>query len=708
MPPSVKDLILILQLFFPGDLSLQQGLYVFAVIISLYPILRLHANQRREPRQPARTGWFKTLATLLTRAFSDELNVEAWPSGLGEGRAEEYAAYICSDLDRLFTLLGLPGGTTNSPSDLEFSRPKPILSTSRLNCIFCPPGDSNLIPTLRQRRYDKIQTVRLLDSSFRWVEATLLIAHCARCSADYYPDRVTYKSSPGTRSRLERLEYDTEFLRVSKHGVWVHRKIAVAQEKALHRFHSGWSNFADWVNDCTEDVKRKLTYRQSQRLFLEHFARRLLIAHNKDSTFCCEAHPSAQLLAKEVRRVIGINGGVLPISMSHGCIQCTHVKRYRSDLIQEGAILGGNAEVADMTEPEAVGEGDTPVPANLPDNHPQLEAPLLGSPRGYVRLAVMDGKTIKHRKCALDECQEPLYNYKNGRFCETHLELRNTCGIIPCGLPVHHPGALTCATQSHINWHKQFENRFSRLSFPGVQRVIRRQQGAAADGSTHEARGPSLRVQLQALGDTPGDQVVHTFKAKTIYCLQTVQWACGIPIGWGKCYRSESAPQVLGILNKIWHEYPDSRPSFVAYDSACDLLRHIVTQNPTDIWLATTKFIVDAWHYIGHRAADLLCRTRCNPAPMDGSQPDLILIQEDENGQMHQTRAFNTETEEQLNSWLTGFESQLRQMSDVNYDFFIHVLMMIYAETMEHRIDSKGMELSDDFWAMVNGTNVDV
>ncbi|KAJ7098821.1 hypothetical protein C8R44DRAFT_747906 [Mycena epipterygia] len=566
MPPSVKDLILILQLFFPRDLSLQQGLYVFAVIISLYPILRLHANQRREPRQPARTGWFKTLAILLTRAFSDELNVEAWPSGLGEGRAEEYAAYICSDLDRLFTLLGLPGGTTNSHSDLEFSRPKPILSTSRLNCIFCPPGDSNLIPTLRQRRYDKIQTVRLLDSSFRWVEATLLIAHCARCSADYYPDRVTYKSSPGTRSRLERLEYDTEFLRVSKHGVWVHREIAVAQEKALHRFHSGWSNFADWVNDCTEDVKRKLTYRQSQRLFLEHFARRLLIAHNKDSTFCCEAHPSAQLLAKEVRRVIGINGGMLPISMSHGCIQCTHVKRYRSDLIQEGAILGGNAEVADMTEPEAVGEGDTsnsnapgqqPVPANLPDNLPQLEAPLLGSPRGYVRLAVMDGKTIKHR--------EPLYNYKNGRFCETHLELRNTCGIIPCGLPVHHPGALTCATQSHINWHKQFENRFSRLSFPGV---------------------------------------------------------------------------------------------------------------PSDIL--------------------------CNPAPMDGSQPDLILIQEDENGQMHQTRAFNTETAEQLNSWLTGFESQLRQMSDVNYDFFIHVLMMIYAETMEHRIDSKGMELSDDFWAMLH------
>jgi hypothetical protein len=87
-------------------------------------------------------------------------------------------------------------------------------------------------------------------------------------------------------------------------------------------------------------------------------------------------------------------------------------------------------------------------------------------------------------------------------------------------------------------------------SYPGVQRVIRRQLGSAESGISHGVRGPSLQVQLQALGETPGDQVVHTFKAKIIYCLQTVQWACGVPIGWGKCYRSESTPQVLSFLNK--------------------------------------------------------------------------------------------------------------------------------------------------------------
>ncbi|KAJ7810611.1 hypothetical protein B0H13DRAFT_1528688, partial [Mycena leptocephala] len=52
----------------------------------------------------------------------------------------------------------------------------------------------------------------------------------------------------------------------------------------------------------------------------------------------------------------------------------------------------------------------------------------------------------------------------------------------------------------------------------------------------------------------------------------------------------------------------------------------------------------------------------------------------DANGTRHQTRAFNTEIAEELNSWLNGFESQLRKMSDVNYDLFTHVVMMIYAE----------------------------
>jgi hypothetical protein len=141
----------------------------------------------------------------------------------------------------------------------------------------------------------------------------------------------------------------------------------------------------------------------------------------------------------------------------------------------------------------------------------------------------------------------------------------------------------------------------------------------------------------------------------------------------------------------------------MVYDKACELLRHIVTQDMQDLWLTSTKFIVDAWHYINHRTTDTLCRTRCNPAPTDGSQPDLVISEVDDNGVAHQTRAFNTETAEQLNSWLNGFESQLRQMTDINFDFFIHVLMMLYGETVEKRVVSKNRGLTQEFWDEVNG-----
>ncbi|KAJ7774303.1 hypothetical protein DFH07DRAFT_866010 [Mycena maculata] len=600
MAPTVRDLILILQIFFPGELSMHKALYLLGIIISLYPLLCLHLNQWRQPRQPTRTAAVTT-----------------------------------------FTL-------------------PPSWATSRLSCIFCPANDLDIVPTLQRRKKDK--TVWLLDDTFQWVQADLLIAHCASCHAEYYPDCITYKVS-----------------------VWSDRKIAVFQENVLDRFHSGWSNFMDWLKKSTSS-ERILMYRQSQRLFIEHFSRCLLAFHGKGDDFSCPAHPNTRTFSELVRTAIGVNGGTLPAAMTHGCVECTHIKHYQSDLVNKGMVFREDLNVAGMA-PVPAGEG-------------QQEAPADGKPRGYVRLTAMDGKTLKHRKCALDMCEGPLVNYKDGRFCEAHLNMQNVCSIIPCGRPVHHPGALTCDNQSHIDWHWQYENQFSCMSFPGVQRVIRHQQGLVDENSS---TGPTLRIDLGALGDIPRDQAVHTFRAKSTYCLQIVQWVCGFPIGWGKCYRSESSSQVVQILDNIWKEFPQSKPSFIAYDDACSLLRHIVTQDLNSPWLSTMKFIVDAWHCIGHRATDIPCRLWCNPAPSNGSQPNLIIVEDDAHGTTHQTRTFNTETAEQLNSWLNGFGAQLQQTSDVNYDFFIHVLMMIYGEHVEKRVENKKLGLSEEFWAEATG-----
>ncbi|EFI27759.1 hypothetical protein CC1G_14682 [Coprinopsis cinerea okayama7 len=629
---------------------------------------------------------------------------------------------LFGNLDTIFELLGGQIGEDQPPANPFHPEPPIILVTKRINCCKCNQDTRQSL-----RRHEKPQKVWVLSAELVWKQAHLFIAHCPRCRSDYYPDRVTFQDLNGVR--VQQLEIEADYLRISKHGVWANRRVAYAQEKAVLRFHAGWSNFADWVNDTVLHRSKKLTLRQSKRLFIEHFSRRLLVLHGKAQAFECGANISVDDLASEVRDLVGANGGSIDSTFEHSCRNCTHAKRYPSDLQNAGWEIGLNdgqapeGRATGVAELDQVGdleqepiqklmqvvnqsqdESRNNLPADMPRRPLQQPEPLPGAPRGYVRLAVMDGKMIGHRICAMDECQNPLVNYRNGRFCRDHAQLNNICGIIPCGAPVARQGSVTCARPEHVQWYKQYQSRFQRLSFPGVQRVMRR-QSEIRSGRSQEGGGMHVNLDiagaLPALDGIPGDEVTHTFRARSVYCIQTVQWACGMPIGWGKCYRSESSPQVLSILDALWAGKDDKRPSFLAYDNACDLLRHIVTQNPQNSWLTTTKFIVDAWHYIGHRATDALCRLWCNPAPLDGSQPDLILIQEDDQGQMHATRAFNTETAEQLNSWLNRYEPQLRQMSDVTFDFFVHVLMLLYKESVEERIERKGESLPNDFWDTV-------
>ncbi|KAJ7827428.1 hypothetical protein B0H13DRAFT_2256917 [Mycena leptocephala] len=632
MAISVYNFIVFLQVFFPGALSLQRTLYVIAILASLYPLFRLHRNQRREPRQPLATAWYLSIVLLLTRAFHPEQqDPELWPD---DGPGNEHAQTMCNDLEQLYDFLGISGSPTGQ--NQFFPEPRAILVTSRLTCMFCPTSDGV-----------HMSTVRLLDSNFRWVKADLFIAYCKGCDAEYHPDRP----------RMQKPEYDAKFLRV----------IAITQENSVLRFRSGCDTIGE---------KPRVTTRQSQRLHFEHFARRLIYAHGLTSTFCVPSDCASQVIAETVRQQIGLDGGIIAGSMTHGCMDCTHLKRYKSDLLASGASLDDRVEgIADdpsennvrntMSDAAGGASGSIPVHDNVASGPKQQELPPEDGRRGYVRLASMDGKTVTHKICSISSCEKALVNYKNGRFCEDHLHMCNLCGIVPCGQPVHSPGALTCDDQAHKDWHAKYLNRFSRMSFPGVQRVIRRQAGGESrfDAPSEPEGGvPTLHAELPSLNGVAGAQVSHTFRAGTT---------------------SESSSQVLRFLNRTWENHPDAKPSFISYDDACNLLRHIVTQDPDSHWIKTTKFIVDAWHYIGHRATDVLCRLWCNPAPTNGSQPDLVIVD--------------------LNAWLNGFEAQLRQMSATNFDFCVHVLMLLYKETVEGRILKKERTLLDEFWDAVEG-----
>ena len=96
--------------------------------------------------------------------------------------------------------------------------------------------------------------------------------------------------------------------------------------------------------------------------------------------------------------------------------------------------------------------------------------------------------------------------------------------------------------------------------------------------------------------------------------------------------------------------------------------------------MKTTRFIVDSYHYANHCASDELCRKYCNPAPTDGSAPNLVGQKVDKNGVVHDVREFNTQSCEQLNAWLGGFESILKRMTSKNFNWFIHVMLFYHVK----------------------------
>jgi hypothetical protein len=87
---------------------------------------------------------------------------------------------------------------------------------------------------------------------------------------------------------------------------------------------------------------------------------------------------------------------------------------------------------------------------------------------------------------------------------------------------------------------------------------------------------------------------------------------------------------------------------------------------------------VDTYHYINHRTTDYLCRKWCNPAPLNGSAPNLVIVDTDGQGQQYYKRAFNTQACEQLNSWLGGYESILKRMTPGNFNWFLHAMLFYH------------------------------
>ena len=124
----------------------------------------------------------------------------------------------------------------------------------------------------------------------------------------------------------------------------------------------------------------------------------------------------------------------------------------------------------------------------------------------------------------------------------------------------------------------------------------------------------------------------------------------------------------------------ESCPDYICIDKACQVMQTAVNSGSWNTWKKNSHFIVDSYHYNNHCASNKLCRKYCNPAPTDGSAPNLVGQKIDRNGVVYDVREFNTQTCEQLNAWLGGFESILQWMTSKNSNWFLHVMLLYHVK----------------------------
>jgi hypothetical protein len=119
-----------------------------------------------------------------------------------------------------------------------------------------------------------------------------------------------------------------------------------------------------------------------------------------------------------------------------------------------------------------------------------------------------------------------------------------------------------------------------------------------------------------------------------MYCVETICAPCGVIVAWAKFSKAESPTNILHFLELVYPEQ-ERRPSYICIDKACMVLKTVVNQARWESWLETSRFIVDAYHYINHRATDDICRIWCNPAPLNGSAPNLVIAERSAEGQLY-------------------------------------------------------------------------
>ncbi len=319
-------------------------------------------------------------------------------------------------------------------------------------------------------------------------------------------------------------------------------------------------------------------------------------------------------------------------------------------------------------------------------------------------MIVVDGIAMGHKLCAMQLCPNPPSDFHSRKLCAEHqLSHGHLCGIEGCEQPLadEPPNTGACSLAAHqARWHLYSTLR-TRATFGGYRHILRDQLSHrgfhfsredapwafnAHQNVAQDAGGPEDIEQIiphhhnNHVPDLPQERLRHSWHYRKLHCIETITHPCGRPIAWSKFYVSESPTNIINMLTEL---YPDhaSRPSFIVIDKACHVLATLSANGAADDWFQTSRFIVDSFHFKHHRN-EPRCQEFCNPAPTNGSQPNLVHPVQIPNGQVCYRQAFNTEAAEQLNVWLHKYSGQLSHMHPYHHDFLLQVMFTHHFESL--------------------------
>jgi CxC5 like cysteine cluster associated with KDZ transposases/CxC6 like cysteine cluster associated with KDZ transposases len=648
---------------FSSQISLPTVLTILFSMTNNPDLLTLHSRQQHPKmgeKSQKNSGWIKALAHALeNRLGSATCTLFHKAEQLSELSSEKVTSSIGIKLDGLSKILDLH---PYNEAGKFLGKLKPILEEDIEPVhIICPITMDCEISTCQSRAILKHTRGRdtskatLIKGTRIFHNVPVLYGQCPKCKTSYSADYERPCKAENTWMKI--YLNSAKFLKVGK-NIWVDRVFSSAVLNATYNFHASSTAYAEFWNasfwSTQKTLSKKVSRRQVWQAFIQESVRR--VASVSDFNLEVPDKLSINELAKQAFNILG-ESGIVRSADGHACSECTHEYKHKADQIPASDDPAGLIGIDENRQvPAFVGENNDD-PVNVDTSGQDSEGELMQvddenpssmsidqhtdvtMKQSYVNMIVIDGIVMGPKHCAYVNCTEDLANYRNGVFCVEHEKIRGKlCHVQTCQNSKA-DGIQTCHQHRNL-WHSHVV-RFGRSTMLGIWRLLRRSE---------EEKLPWLPVSIRNVQphDEPAQPSATRSQTKTYfvaphwYCVEIATTTCGLPLAWEKFAKAESPTNILNFLDRV---YPteESRPDYVCIDKACLVLRHAVTSGRWDAWKKTTRFIVDSYHYINHRTTDYLCRKYCNPAPLNGSAPNLVAVEQDKNGRPHFKRAFNTQ-----------------------------------------------------------------